>query len=447
MRILLVQSFSRTIRPVFPVGLARIISLIKEKNEVAVFDPNIEIRIKDSLAEKIREFDPDLIGISLRNIDFVDYVGRVYFYPDFVNMLKFIKMIKPSVKIVVGGSAFSLFANQIMVENDEIDVGVYLEGDESFPELLEEFDNPLRVRGVFIRNSHRIKFTGKRPAVDFVSLPKPSYEYFDLHKYISRGIGIGIEAKRGCRLKCSYCPYPFLTGENLRIRSAEDVVDEIEFVTSQYGIKQFSFVDSVFTIPSEHSESICEEIISRGLDISWSAWINEKTFTEEYARLALSAGCEGFFFSTDAFSDKSLRLLRKNYTNKDILLTVEKAQHVDNIKVGYGFFLNPPGSSIKTLAATIRFLVKAKLTLKKKMHGRRLFLFNRIRIEPHTRIREIAIKENIITPHRNLLRPVYYTHGSTRLLEFVYDVLTWPIGVLIKLRRLRRVGLRYFSSY
>ena len=96
MRILLVQSFSRTIRPVFPVGLARIISLIKEKNEVAVFDPNIEIRIKDSLAEKIREFDPDLIGISLRNIDFVDYVGRVYFYPDFVNMLKFIKIFTKS---------------------------------------------------------------------------------------------------------------------------------------------------------------------------------------------------------------------------------------------------------------------------------------------------------------------------------------------------------------
>lgn len=442
MKVLLIQSLSKNFRPIFPAGLARIGSVIEDQHRIEVFDPNIEPKIKDTLIEKLEEFNPDVVGISLRCVDSIDYIGREYFYPDFVKFLKYIRRVKPKTKIVVGGGGFSLFAAEIMQDNPEIDAGVLLEGEEAFPELLENLDNFRQVKGLFVRNGNAIHFTGKRNPVGFKNLPLPAYKYFDLQKYISRGVGIGIESKRGCRLKCSYCPYPYLTGQNLRMRTPKAVVDEIEFLVSNYGIREFAFIDSVFNIPLEHSENICKEILARNLDIRWSCWTNEKMFTEEYARLAIKAGCVNFPFSTDGFSDKSLELLGKNYTNKDILKTVEVADKLDNISIGYGFFLNPPGSSVKSVFQMIWFLIKAKRTLGKKMKGGRLFLFNRIRVEPHTKMRDIAIEEGLIKPDANLLKPVYYTQGSTRYLEFIYNVITWPLGVLVKFQRLIRHGGR-----
>jgi len=70
-----------------------------------------------------------------------------------------------------------------------------------------------------------------------------------------------------------------------------------------------------------------------------------------------------------------------------------------------------------------------------------LFLFNRIRIEPHTRIYEMAIEKGIITPETNLLKPAYYSQRSTRLIELIYGMLTWPLALLIKCQRVVKHGL------
>lgn len=441
MKVLFIQSYSKNFRPILPAGLARIAASIQDKNEIAVFDPNIEPNVKGKLIKTLKTFDPDVVGISLRSVDSVDYIGREYFYPDFIRFLNYIRRVKPKVKIVVGGGGFSLFAKEIMQENPYIDAGVFLEGETTFSELLENLDDIHKVKGLFVRNGDHVHFTGKRNPIDFSNLGMPAYELFDIKKYLSRGVGIGIESKRGCCLNCSYCPYPFLTGRNVRIRAPKAVVDEIEYLVSEYDIRTFTFVDPVFNIPLEHSKAVCEEIIARRLKIQWTCWTNEKMFTEKYARLAIDAGCVDFPFSTDGFSDKSLKLLGKNYTNKDILATVEVAKKIENINIGYGFFLNPPGATPKTIFKMVMFLIKAKRTLGKKMKGGRLFLFNRIRIEPHTRIYEMAIEKGIITPETNLLKPAYYSQRSTRLIELIYGMFTWPLALLIKCQRVVKHGL------
>jgi len=442
MKVLLIQAFTKNAKPVFPVGLARVAAAIQGKYQLAVFDPNIETRVKDILTERLEGFNPDVIGISLRNIDSIDYVARQYFYPDFTKLLKCIKMIKPNRKIIVGGSGFSLFASEIMQANPEIDIGVFLEGEESFPELLDEIDAPLRVKGLLVRRKNEIQFTGRRNLIDFSNSPDPAYKCFDMARYISKGGSIGIEGKRGCVLKCSYCPYPFLTGKHVRIRTAKAIVDEMEFLVSNYGARNFEFVDSVFNIPAEHAQDVCREILARGLEVRWSCWSNVKTFDEKYARLTMDAGCQVFFLFTDGFSDNSLNALGKNYTQKDILNTVETAKKVDNLRVCYGFFLNPPGITIKEIFQMISFLLRTKLAIGKKMRLGRVFLFNQIRIEPYTQMRERAIKEGIIKSDTSLLRPVYYTHPSARYIRLIYNILTWPLGWLIRFRRFLRFGFR-----
>ncbi len=435
MKILLVQSLSKNLKPVFPVGLARIASVIRGDHDVAVFDPNIAgHRARTALAEKLSSFDPDVVGVSLRNIDSVDYIGREFFYPDFVKLIRFVRERKPRAKIIVGGSGFSLFAREVMADNPDIDVGVFLEGENSFPELLRSLDNPSAVKGLYLREGGQIVFTGQRESVDFLNLPRPAYDLFELRRYLSRTIGIGIDSKRGCCLGCAYCPYSFLAGNNVRIRTPRDIVDEIEFLVATAGIRHFAFVDPVFNIPVDRGEAICREILSRKLDITWSCWTNEKFFTESFARLAMEAGCVAFPFSTDAFSDESLRLLNKNYTSRDILNVVETASKIGDINVGFSFFLNPPGATLRSLLDMMIFLIQTKRRLGPRM--KRIFMINRIRIEPHTRMREIAIREGLISEQTNLLRPVYYTQSSTRIAELCYAALVFPLNAAIRLRRL-----------
>ncbi|MFC1851444.1 B12-binding domain-containing radical SAM protein [candidate division CSSED10-310 bacterium] len=442
MRILLIQSLTKNFRPIFPIGLARIASLIQDKHQIKIFDPNIEQNIRGTLLQILVDFKPDVVGISLRSIDSVTYLAREYFYTDFVRLIRFIRMTKPNLKIVVGGGGFSLFAQEIMQENPEIDIGVFLEGEETFAELLDHFDDCRQVKGLFIRNNSEIFFTGNRNFLDFEKLPFPAYKLFQIEKYPSKDGAIGIESKRGCALKCAYCPYPFLNGQNVRIRSAAAVVDEIEFLVSTYDLKKFSFIDSVFNIPVEHSINICQEILKRELNVRWSGWINEKAFDEEYARLAVSAGCVNLPFSTDGFSDKSLQLLGKNFRNKDILKTVEIAKKIDGINISYNFFLNPPGTSLKTFFQMFLFLIKSKWILGRKMKGFKSFLFNRIRIEPHTKIRDRAIKEDLIKSDTNLLTPMFYSHPSTRVLEIIFDLVSWPLDLWSKFRRFMKFGIK-----
>lgn len=442
MKILLIQSFSRNFRPIFPVGLARIASAVENRHEISVFDPNIEPSIEAGLGRRLEEFRPDVIGISLRTIDSVDYVGREYFYPDFVRLVKFLRRERPEGRIVVGGGGFSLFAREIMRGIPEIDFGVVLEGEETFPELLENLDRAGSVRGLLVREEGEVRYTGEREPVNFQDLPPSAYRYFEVNRYISPGIGIGIESKRGCRLTCSYCPYPYLTGSKVRMRSPKAIVDEIESLVARYGIRQFAFIDPVFNIPLDHAEQVCREILARKLDIRWSSWTNEKMFTESYARTAIAAGCVAFPFSTDGFSDESLEALGKNYTNADILKTVEVARKIDGIHIGYAFFLNPPGSTVKSFFGMCRFLLAAKRALGGKMKLRRHFLFNRIRIEPHTRLHERAMREGLITPRTNLLEPVYYSQPATRAIEASYDALTFPLAVLIRIRRILKHGVK-----
>ncbi len=302
MKILLIQSLSKNLRPVFPVGLARIISVIKDRHEVKVFDPNLVPRQHLRLLREIlKSFQPDVTGISLRNIDSIDYIGREYFYPDFVAIVQLVKKESPDTRLVVGGGSFSLFSESIMKDRPEIDAGVLLDAEASFPELLDHLDHPEKVKGIYLKKGQSIIFTGHRSPVDLDQLPWPSYEFFDLDRYLSRIIGIGIESKRGCLLKCAYCPYPFLTGSHIRKRNPVNVVDEIEYLVNHYNIKTFSFLDSVFNLPLSHAEAIISEISKRNLKIQWSCWTNEKYFTESFARTAIKAGCVSFPLSTDAF--------------------------------------------------------------------------------------------------------------------------------------------------
>lgn len=429
MKVLLIQAYlgrSESDGAIFPLGLCYIATALK-KHEVEMFDPNTSRKPYEELTEKIKYFQPQVACISIRNVDTTQRRDIFYYFKTIRPTVQLIKSIDPEIKIMLGGAGFSMFAEKIMERIPEADFGIYLEGEESVPDLLNNLNNPENTKGIFSRNNGVLKFTGIRGMPDFTNVPIPRRDLLDITKYLHpKNDNIGIQTKRGCALKCAYCNYQFLNGAVYRLRSPGSIVDEIEYLINDFNIRKFTFVDSTFNVPQRHAEGICNEIIKRGLDIQWSAWFDIKHFSEELALLIRKAGCRNIGFSPDAITDKALSALEKGITEEDIKKSLHTIKKVKGIKAGYNFFITSPGQDFWGFLKTLVLLFKIPLTLMGK-GGCRL---GWIRIEPYTKIYEIAIKEGVIDKNTELLPEneqqlsmLFYTNPSSKYLDVIAKVI------------------------
>jgi radical SAM superfamily enzyme YgiQ (UPF0313 family) len=420
MKILFVQGYlGKDEPPVFPLGLSCLAASIKG-HSIEFFDPNVTKDYAAEFEERLSLFLPDILGISVRNIDSTNKRKTVFYYKYLSEMIDIVKSILgSSVKIIVGGAGFSMFPQEIMEDETRIDYGVFLEAEQTLPKLLQNLDKPETVKGIFYRKNGKIRFTGhpEKPEINESHLPDRTGFPLNLYKNIQDAIGV--ETKRGCEFNCIYCIYGFLNGKKYRLIDPKKVVDDIASLKEEYGIRDFMFVDSVFNIPLSHAESICKEIIERGLEVSWSAWFHDKYLADEFVQLVKEAGCNRIMLSPDALSDEILIRLGKSQRKKDILNTYNILKRVDGIEICYNFFKNPPGQSTYSFLKLLFFYIKAKLELKKRIH----FEFNSIRIEPKTQLYEIALKEGIIERGGSLLYPKYYTNTATSFIEKIFNIM------------------------
>ncbi|MDY6855573.1 MAG: radical SAM protein [Thermodesulfobacteriota bacterium] len=420
MKILFVQGYlGKDEPPVFPLGLSRIAASIKG-HSVAFFDPNLKEDYAAEFEDMLSRFLPHIVGISIRNIDSTNKRETVFYYKYLSEMIDIVKgILEDRVKIIVGGAGFSMFPQEIMEDETRIDYGVFLEGEQTLSKLLKNFDKPETIKGIFYRKNGRIRFTGHPEKPDMNELPLPDRTGFSLSLYQNIPDAIGVETKRGCEFNCIYCIYGFLNGKQYRLINPKRVVDDIESIAEKYGIKDFMFVDSVFNIPLSHAESICKEIIERGIDVSWSAWFHDKYLADEFVQLVKEAGCNRIMLSPDALSDEILKKLGKSQRKEDILNTYNTLKRVDGIEICYNFFKNPPGQSILSFLRLLSFYIKAKIELRSRIH----FEFNSMRIEPKTQLYEIALQKGIVERDTNLLYPRYYTNTATSFIERIFNMM------------------------
>lgn len=419
MRVLLVQSYTDhdVEKVVFPLGLCYLATALKRHgHEVKIYDTNVHPDPFTEIKRIANTLEPEIIGVGLRNIEAPRYLNyRSYLDPLF-KMVSLLKDIMPTSKILVGGAGFSIYARQIMERSEAINYGIFAEGEETMPELLDNLDHPESVKGILYRHDGTIHFTEARELLDFASLPAPERDIVDLTPYLEYPYSIGIQTKRGCALKCAYCTYPYIEGEKVRLRSPSSVVDELQDLVNRYGLQSFYFVDSVFNIPQSHATEICNEILSRGLSLCWRSYHNEKFIHQEYLKLAKHAGCSRFEFSPDGISKSTLMALNKQSTEQDIKKTYSLASQLDDIRIGFSFFINGPGESLHNLWRLFTFRLRLRFRLSKKVD---FCWFSLIRIYPHTPLHTLAIEKGLVREDDDLLRPVFYNPPPLRYILFI----------------------------
>ena len=424
MRILLIQAYlGRREPPVAPLGLAALAAHLSP-HQVRLFDPNISDKPLEETTRLIQDFAPQIIGLSLRNIDTTKFSDQFYYFEHFQEFMKLIGRGNSNAVIAVGGCGFSLFPRQIMKRIPEIDCGFYLEAETSFADFVSRVGDRRNIPGLFIREGDDIAFTGPPDKVEIDELIPPAWDLVDLEPYlpITHKASIGVEAKRGCAQKCAYCTYPALSGSTIRLKSPAKVVDEMETLINK-GVDRIFFCDPVFNFPLEHAESICREILRRELKIKWSAYHQDKFLTREYIALARESGCGEFYFSPDSASAEGLKALRKSSTVASLYRSLDLIAEDGKAEASYNFFAAIPGLGWKNFLSAAKFIIKAKSSL-----GERLlrYKFSYIRPEPGTTIADEVLRsggaDSLLPESSTGLKKLFYRKSASFLLNILLSI-------------------------
>ncbi|MBI3599858.1 MAG: cobalamin B12-binding domain-containing protein [Nitrospinae bacterium] len=402
MKVLLINS-NLLKPPITPLGLAYLSSAVRNAgHDAAILDLNFSEDIRGDISKTISGFSPDVIGISIRNIDNATMLHSVYFIPTIKEIVTLCKEFTDA-PIVLGGPGFSMMPAEILKELD-VPYGIVGEGEIAFPDMLSCLNNGgeiSKIGGAVYRSGDRvIKNRIKNiPSKELNSRPLPDRELLDNRRYLNDG-GMGnIQTKRGCDRRCIYCTYPIIEGRKLRFRYPKNVADELEILINKMGIDYLHFSDSTFNIPNEHAIAVCKEMVKRGIRVKWTPYMSPFLPSEELFTLVKKTGCDGIVFGADSVSETMLGNLEKEFSVSDINMASLICKELE-IPFSLNLLFGGPGETKETVMETLDNLDRMKPIAVGAMIG--------VRCYANTKMAKIAREQKFYKKDDNLLRPLYY---------------------------------------
>ncbi len=375
--------------PIYPIGLSMVSAALADAgHDVLQADFLFHDTSLEALGEEIRGYDPDIVGISVRNIDNVNLMNEKYYIENVKNIVSTVHQVSTA-KVVLGGAGFSLIPRLILDETGA-DYGVVGEGEQ----LMVEFaDNA--ARGIYPDDP----LIGPAPRIHGKEIGSALYDERLLQFYLHSGSIASIQTKRGCSYKCVYCSYPLLEGAQLRKRDPKEVVDDIRKLRDRYNSNYIFFVDSVFNDDEGAYLEVVDEMLRQEISIPWTAFIKPGGLTDDIVLKMKNTGFAAAEVGADAACDTTLTKMGKNFLFRDVVECNDiLTRH--GIATSHFFMFGGPGETEETVREGIANI----LSLKKCV----AFIFMGIRILPDTPLARLAERENIVAPGDGMLKPVYY---------------------------------------
>jgi len=402
-RVLLVYwNPSRELLPAPPIGLAYVASATHRAGHDVVFlDLVGRARPLDELGARIAAVAPDVVGLSVRNIDNVVRQRATWHLEDAGRLAATVRAAS-RVPIVLGGPAVSVLGARIF-EHVDGDFAVLSEGEEAFPRLLaaiEQGTSAAAIPGVAPRGGTGAPASPARlPAFG----PSRLEDWIDWGPYAAAGATWPIQSKRGCGLACSYCAYPALEGRATRRRAPADVADEIQRVSRKIRPRAFEFVDSTFNVPPDHAEAVCDEIVRRRLRVSFTAMgVNPLGVSAHLLEGMRRAGFNSMMVTPEAASETMLQSLRKGFGVEDVRRTARLARDSGMASMWF-FMLGGPGETRATVEETVSFVERHL-----DWRGCVSIFITGVRVLPGTALARDAIVAGTLTADHDLAAPTFY---------------------------------------
>jgi radical SAM superfamily enzyme YgiQ (UPF0313 family) len=318
----------------FNYGIASLSAVLKEKgHETALINLNdrlAPIPSDEEILQKVREFNPDLVGFSCVTTQF-NHAERI---------ARLVKE-KLGTPTVAGGVHATMVPAEIL-RTAAFDFACVGEAEEALPELLDRMrsgGDTTSVPNIWAAKDLAIYTNKVHPFPDLSKLPPKDYSIFDFQNMIDAKNGwVGLMAGRGCPFKCTYCfnhqiveRYRSDTGLSagklnyIRHHPVEDVISEMKFLLENYErISMFIFDDDVFTLDKKYVLEFCEKYRTSGIKVPFVVNAHVKLFDEEIAKALAGAGCRIVKFGLESGSSRVRReVLRRYMSNESIAAAFE----------------------------------------------------------------------------------------------------------------------------
>jgi radical SAM superfamily enzyme YgiQ (UPF0313 family) len=429
-------------RPVYPLGTTYLADAVHRKYPDVrqhILDLSLvsSSRRRKMFLERVRQTDPDLVCFSWRDIQvFAPHEGdpslkyAFNFYYSKNPLKKLMASLKglgylwtyyrgiqdtlsyfwavhrqfPGIRILVGGGAFSVFADQLIRQLPEGTIGVLGEGEDALLKLIE--GKEVRdERTVVLRDSqvhHGMKSAITSIKDLTIDLPYLSSIFPQHLSY--RKDSIGVQSKRGCPYDCQFCEYPYIEGKRVRYRAPERVVMDIRQHYDQWGARSFWFTDAQFITGSEalpQCNEILDRIISEKLELTWSGYIRTSLITPDLANRMVRSGVGDLEVAITSGSQEVLNELHMGFRLDNLYdgcRYLREAGFAGKLILNYS--LNSPGDTEDTLMESIESYKQIADILGADRVFPMLFFLG---VQPHTGFERRLIQEGYLSSGYNPL--------------------------------------------
>jgi radical SAM superfamily enzyme YgiQ (UPF0313 family) len=403
-RVLLISANTETMSmPVLPLGLACVAAATQNAgNEVALLNLMFEGDPKSGIRNSIEDFRPNLIGISVRNIDDQNMPRPQFLLAPVREIIVSCRSLSDA-PIILGGAGYSIFPESAL-RYLGADIGIQGEGEVVFPVVVDRIS-----KGAQVSDIPGISLPGQ-PAegrsfernLDDLLLPEPSL--WIPSGADNRKLWVPVQSRRGCPLDCTFCSTSAIEGKSVRRRSPDRIVKWLRDLR-ETGCRNFNFVDNTFNLPPTYAKDLCRQVIRAELDLNLWCIIYPKWIDTELVELMRQAGCRQISFGFESGSDRMLRSLNKQFNRQEVSAVSKMFAEAGIERMGF-LLLGGPGETKDSVEESLSFADSLNLEALKITVG--------LRIYPQTPLARTAVSEGVIRADEDLLLPRFYLTPELR---------------------------------
>ena len=334
-----------------PLGLCQLAAMVTEKECVVLDADGLNISFEDTIS-KVVSINPRAVGLTLTTYTF-EMIEKIT-----------LPLFEAGFDILIGGPQATLDPKGTMERLPHVRWVFCGEAEKQMQEIVDRLDQGRDLTGISGILSQSDSNVERQVIEDFTDLPFPRYEGLPLEAYwcpdAKSAPMVTVMTARGCPHRCGFCSSPALLGRKVRGWSVDQVLEHLEYLVNDLGIKEISFVDDVFTINRKRLVALCKGIVERNLDFTWFCNSRADQVNQIVAKSSSDAGCHQMYLGFESGDQRILDdIVNKDATLEDLINGADLLKQY-GINRSVGFVIGLPTENEESVQASLDLAFRVK---------------------------------------------------------------------------------------
>ena len=327
-----------------PLGLCQLAAMVSPEACQVLDADGLKLTMEETI-ERVVALNPKAVGFTLTTYTFemIEAISR--------------PIAKLGFPILIGGPQATLDPKGTLERLDHVSWVFCGEAELQMQEIVDRLSNQIELKGIpgiLMQGETDVE---RQMVEDFSNIPFPRYEGLPISAYwcpdAMESPMVTVMTARGCPHRCGFCSSPALLGKKVRGWSVERVLNHLEYLVHELGVKEISFVDDVFTINRNRLVSLCEGMVERQLNLSWFCNSRADQVNDIVAKASAEAGCHQMYLGFESGDQRILDDIVHKDATVDELIQGAKLLKDYGINRSVGFVIGLPTENEMSVQASL----------------------------------------------------------------------------------------------